>query len=154
MHGFWHPDPPPHGVYWVVPVDPVPDAVRQRHPEGTVEVPLRPDPDHVWDPDADIWVHAPQPAPVPATIRPVQWRIALITAAQHLGWAEGKDLAALVEAHLASLPESAQVIARARLEYGDPIVSADILAFWEGVEAVQGITRPQIEELLRLAVTL
>jgi hypothetical protein len=142
----------PDGNYWETDDEPGPD-LRSGYPPGTQDVSPRPDHEHQWSQETGGWVHVPQPAPLPGTLRPVQWRIALRTGSGQLGWAEGRDLVGLVETHLATLPEPIQAITRDKLEYGDPLDTAEILAFWDGGD-VQGVTRDQIEELVRFAATL
>ncbi|MCG7628982.1 DUF4376 domain-containing protein [Epibacterium sp. MM17-32] len=52
--GFFHPDQ----GYWQTNGDP-PDWILANYPEGTIEVPVKPGPDHEWD--GNQWVHTPSP---------------------------------------------------------------------------------------------
>ena len=51
-HGFFH----PARGYWQTNAD-VPEHIKSRYPEGTVEVPLKPGADYEWD--GSEWVHTP-----------------------------------------------------------------------------------------------
>jgi len=53
-HGFWHPS----RGYWQTIGMPDEDMLAG-YPEGTVETPLRPGPDHVWT--DGVWVYTPPP---------------------------------------------------------------------------------------------
>ncbi len=69
-HGFYHPE----GGYWQTTSEPS-EAIRASYPEGTVEVPTKPDADYEWqyegdDPTKGEWVYVapPEPEPIPRRI--------------------------------------------------------------------------------------
>lgn len=60
MPGFLAPD----GRYWQTDDEP-PEALRAAYPADTIEVPIRPSPDHVWT--GEGWTYQePEPEPLPA----------------------------------------------------------------------------------------
>jgi hypothetical protein len=152
---------PATGAVWATVGEPS-QAVRAAYGPGTVEIPARPAPGHAWNGSA--WVAAEAPDPLPASVTPVQWRLALILASEpadpgdpdgpaRVPWAKGQDLPTLVAACLATLPPLEQAVAAARLDYGSRIVSADILAYF-GEGEIVGVTAGMVEELIRFAASL
>ena len=95
-HGFYHPD----FGYWQTTTYPS-DRLLADHPVGTIEVPVRPSPDYVWE--NDEWVYQ---APIPPTDEELRERKPPLTARQlRLGLLNTGTTEAQVEAHIASIED-------------------------------------------------
>ena len=73
-HAFFHPS---SGRVWIA-IETPSAEILATYPEGTVEIPLPPGPDHQWSGEA--WVHVPPPPapdPVPSPVSALQARLAL-----------------------------------------------------------------------------
>lgn len=104
-HGFFHVE----RGYWQTISEPSPEILAT-YPEGTVEVPLKPGPDHEWQ-DGE-WVHVPPPEPTPedarASLPPItarQLRLTLVRNGIALS-----DVQAALEAMPEGLPREESLI--------------------------------------------
>lgn len=73
-HGFYHPD----RGYWQAVEGNLEDLL-PTYPEGTINVPLKPDADHEWQDGAWIYV-PPPPPPIPDRVTARQFKLALLQA--------------------------------------------------------------------------
>ena len=73
-HGFYHPD----RGYWQAIEGSVEDLL-PTYPEGTINVPLKPDADHEWQDGAWVYV-PPPPPPIPDRVTARQFKLALLQA--------------------------------------------------------------------------
>ena len=131
-HGYFHPSL----GYWQTTSDPSEDVIAG-FPEGTVEVPLKPGPDHQWTGDA--WVHiTPGPPPVPQAVSRFQARAALKIA----------GLLSKIEEQVAQADPIVQIAWTDAVEFrrNSPTIA-------ELAKAV-GLTEDQIDELFRNAAKI
>lgn len=151
-YGFYH---PVFGYFQTI-SEPSPEQIAA-FPEGTVEVPLRPSPDHQWDGEA--WVYVAPPAALLADQSPVshaQMAAALamtgiISDAEAIGWING-TLPAKITAAIATLPEEQRLIATLRALRPTIVEPTDSIVAMLAEEEVK--TEAEMVALFQLAASL
>lgn len=144
-YGFYH----PIEGYWQA-VSEVPEHIRASYPEGTVEVPLRPASNFIWD--GSTWVEGqPIAEPIPTSITFAQLLIGLvaegwITEAQGDGWLAG-TLPDPVIALISTLPQEQRFAAKARALRPSEVLRADPLVVALG--SAQGKTPEDLDVFFR-----
>jgi len=92
-HGFYHPD----RGYWQAIEGNLEDLL-PTYPEGTINVPLKPDADHEWQDGAWVYV-PPPPPPIPDRVTARQFKLQLLQA----------GLLASVEGWIATQSQAVQI---------------------------------------------
>ncbi|WP_421983341.1 hypothetical protein [Roseibium sp.] len=143
-HGFFHPD----FGYWQTVSTPSEQSLAE-HPEGTIEVPLRPSPDHVWE--AGVWVYV---TPVPPTPEENRANMQPLTARQfRLGLLQSGRTLAQVEAAIAAIEDPTErETAQVDWEYASEFNRMHPLVV--DISLALGLSPEQVDTLWLIAVEL
>lgn len=138
-HGFYHPDV----GYWQTNSD-VPEEIRNTYPEGTIEVPIKPDAEHEWV--DGVWVHVPPSPEDVLNAERAEWSISRRQGKIALGEERWNKVLEILDDPEA--PWSLRVTIEEAIEWRRLSPEMDEL-IW-----AMDMTQEEVDDLFRLAMTL